>query len=371
MSDHRQLIVVANRLPVRNIQNRAGQRWATSPGGLVSAVAPLMRERPHASWVGWAGSAGQAPEPFTLDELKLHPVGLSRADLQLYYEGFSNSSIWPLYHDAIAEPEFHRTWWDAYVKVNRRFAEHVLALAQPDATVWIHDYQLQLVPGMLRQVMPELRIGFFLHVPFPAREIFLRLPWRSHIIRALLGADVIGFQTDVMAHNFRRAVPRVLENAGIEVDGHLITFGGRTIVTKTHPIGIDFQRFADAGQTTETSEAVDELRETLGHPHTVLLGVDRLDYTKGIDRRLRAYGELLDEDRLTADDTVLIQVAEPSRTNANGYADIRSAVEQVVGEINGKFGTMTRPAIHYLHRSHGFEELIALCERVTGKAFDI
>ena len=354
----RQFIVVANRLPVRSIQDTDGQRWVTSPGGLVSALAPVMTNRKNVSWVGWSGSAGRAPDPFVHDGIHLHPVELSRADLQLYYEGFANGTLWPLYHDAIAQPEFHRTWWDSYVKVNRRFADAIVELAEPDATVWIHDYQLQLVPGMLRQIMPDLRIGFFLHIPWPARELFLRLPWRAQIVRALLGADLIGFQTEVMAHNFRHVVPRVAE--GATIDGDVITFGDRTTVAKTHPIGIDYERFAGAADQPAVAELVETHRETLNHPKKVLLGVDRLDYTKGIERRLRAFGELLDEERLSAEDVVLIQIAEPSRTNVDGYAEIRTSVEQRVGEINGNFGTMSRPAVHYLHRSHSFEELIAL-----------
>jgi trehalose 6-phosphate synthase len=360
MSSDRQLIVVANRLPVRNVKDdEGGQQWVTSPGGLVSALAPVMANREKLSWVGWTGSAGRAPEPFVHDGMLLHPVSLSRADVQLYYEGFSNGTLWPLYHDSISEPEFHRTWWDAYVSVNRRFADAVLNLAESDATVWIHDYQLQLVPGMLRQVMPDMRIGFFFHIPWPARELFLRLPWRSQIVRGLLGADLIGFQTDVMSHNFRHVVPRVTD-APAHVENDVVTFGDRQVLARTHPIGIDFNRFSDAAGRPETDTAVTELRETLNNPRRVLLGVDRLDYTKGIERRLRAYGELLDEERLDADDVVLIQIAEPSRSNVNGYAAIRSRVEQLVGEINGTFGTMTRPAVHYSHRSHGFDELIAL-----------
>jgi trehalose 6-phosphate synthase len=360
MSSDRQLIVVANRLPVRNVNDDDGQRWVTSPGGLVSALAPVMADREKVSWVGWTGSAGRAPEPFMHDGMLLHPVSLSRADLQLYYEGFSNGTLWPLYHDSTSEPEFHRTWWDAYVSVNHRFAEAVVSLAEPNATVWIHDYQLQLVPGMLRQLRPDMKIGFFLHIPWPARELFLRLPWRSQIVRALLGADVIGFQTDVVAHNFRHVVPRVTDAEVNDVEQGLITFGGRRVLAKTHPIGIDYDRFAGAARQPETDAAVEELRQTLHNPRRVLLGVDRLDYTKGIERRLRAYGELLDEERLNADDVVLIQIAEPSRSNVNGYASIRAQVEQQVGEINGTFGTMTRPAVHYRHRSHGFEELIAM-----------
>ncbi len=358
MPDLHQLIVVANRLPVRNVSDRDGQRWVSSPGGLVSALAPVMTSRPNASWVGWSGAAGRAPDPFVHDDISLYPVELSRADVQLHYEGFSNGTLWPLYHDAIAEPEYHRTWWDAYVKVNRRFADAVLEIAEPDATVWVHDYQLQLVPGMLREALPDLRIGFFLHTPWPARELFLRLPWREQIVRGLLGSSLIGFQTEVMAHNFRHVVPRLVD--GSEITDDIVTVAGRPTVCKRHPIGIDVERFSAAATEPATSTAVEALRGKLHQPRTVLLGVDRLDYTKGIAQRLRAYGELLDEDRLSAEDTVLIQIAEPSRTNVNGYADIRSEVEQVVGEINGNYGTMIRPAVHYLHRSHDFDELIAL-----------
>jgi trehalose 6-phosphate synthase len=358
MSDQHQLIVVANRLPVRNVSDRDGQRWVTSPGGLVSALAPVMTSRPNASWVGWSGSAGRAPDPFVHDDISLHPVELSRADLQLYYEGFSNGTIWPLYHDGIGEPEYHRTWWDAYVKVNRRFADAVVEIAEPDATIWVHDYQLQLVPAMLRQALPDLHIGFFLHTPWPARELFLRLPWRQQIVKGLLGSSLIGFQTEVMAHNFRHVVPRLVEDA--EVVDETITAAGRTTVCKRDPIGIDVERFDGAARMPAAATAVEALREQLNQPRKVLLGVDRLDYTKGIAQRLRAYGELLDEDRISADDTILIQIAEPSRTNVNGYADIRAEVEQLVGEINGKYGTMTGPAVMYLHRSHDFDELIAL-----------
>lgn len=358
MSD-RQFIVVANRLPVRNVQGSNGREWVTSPGGLVSALAPVMSNRPNACWVGWSGAAGRKIEPFVHDDIALHPVELSRAEIQLYYEGFSNGTLWPLYHDAIAPPEFHRTWWDAYVQVNRRFAQAVLDIAEPNATVWVHDYQLQLVPGMLRDSMPDLRIGFFLHTPFPARELFLRLPWRTQIAQGLLGADLLGFQTEVTAHNFRHVLPRVVPDEVIVDDEH-ITYRDRSPVAMTHPIGIDYHRFADAAASPEADRAVAQLRSDLGEPRTVLLGVDRLDYTKGIERRLRAYGELLDEDSISAEDVVLIQIAEPSRSNVNGYAEIRSEVEQLVGEINGNFGTMTRPAVHYLHRSHSFEELIAL-----------
>ncbi|MEM6703653.1 MAG: trehalose-6-phosphate synthase [Acidobacteriota bacterium] len=360
MERNRQLIVVANRLPVRRVTERGQRRWVTSPGGLVSALAPVMANSPNALWIGWAGATGTAPEPFEHDGLQLHPVSLSRAEVQQYYEGFSNATLWPLYHDAIAAPEYHRTWWDDYVTVNRRFAETVVDRAEEGALVWVHDYQLQLVPGLLRELRPDLRIGFFLHIPFPAREIFLRLPWRTELVDALLGADLLGFQTEVMAHNFRHLVPRVTARDSVELRGETVLLGERSVETRTCPIGIDHTRFGDAALLEETTTEVEKLRQQLDQPRTVLLGVDRLDYTKGIERRLQAFGELLDEDRLSSDDVVLIQIAEPSRSNVNGYSEIRAAVERTVGEINGNFGSMTRPAIHYLHRSHDFRELTAL-----------
>jgi len=313
----------------------------TSPGGLVSALAPVMTQRESAVWVGWSGSSGEAPPPFEHDGLQLHPIALSRAELQQYYEGFSNASLWPLYHDSISIPEYHRTWWDSYVKVNQRFADEIASIADPNATIWIHDYQLQLVPQMLRRMLPDARIGFFLHIPFPARELFLRLPWRRQILEGLLGADLIGFQTNVMCHNFHHTVPRIIPDA--ITDDTTVAWNGHNTVALTMPIGVDYDRFANAAQSGTYAAEAAKIRETLGNPSTVMLGVDRLDYT-------------------SADDVVMLQVAEPSRSNVNGYDEIRTEVEQLVGQINGRFGTMARQAVQYLHRSHNFDELMALYE---------
>lgn len=353
----RQLIVVANRLPVRQVGDGDEQRYEMSPGGLVSGLTPVLATRPQTTWIGWIGEPGPAPPPFTHDTIDLLPVGLDERDITDYYEGFSNGTLWPLYHDAISPPDYHRHWWERYVDVNHRFAHAVLDVAEPDATVWIHDYQLQLVPGMLREARPDLRIGFFLHTPFPAREIFMRLPWRRQVAKGLLGADLIGFQTRTTAANFRNTVPRVCDASS---SGTTVTYGGRRVAVVHHPIGIDFDRFDRAAADREVTERADKVRETLGQPRTVLLGVDRLDYTKGIDRRLQAYRELLAEGRLDPETTVLVQIAEPSRSNVNYYAEIRHQVEQLVGEINGDHGSMGRPVIHYLHQGQPFEDLIAL-----------
>ncbi len=352
-----QLVVVANRLPVRAVGSGRNRTWQTSPGGLVSALAPVMADRPEAIWVGWTGSTGTEEQPFDHDGIRLHPVSLSRAEVQQFYEGFSNGTLWPLYHDAISQPEYHRIWWEAYVTVNQRYATAVADVADTGATVWVHDFQLQLVPALLRELRPDLRIGFFLHIPFPARELFLRLPWRTEIAEGLLGADLVGFQTKVAVHNFRYVLPRVTEAS---VQGSTITHADRRISAIHFPIGIDAERFVSASSRPIVAEKAAKVRSDLGDPLKVILGVDRLDYTKGIDRRLMAYNELLDEGRIDPDDTVMIQIAEPSRTNVLGYADIRHHVEQLVGEINGAFGSMGRPAVQYLHQSQNFEDLIAL-----------
>lgn len=351
------LVVVANRLPVRLVRSRSGNQWTTSPGGLVSALRPALQAEDGGSWVGWTGSAGIGVEPFDHDGMWLVPVPLSRPEIELFYEGFSNGTLWPLYHDAIAAPEFHRSWWESYVAVNRRFADRAAAVAAPGAVVWVHDYQLQLVPGMLRESRPDLRIGFFLHIPFPARELFLRLPWRRQIADGLLGADLIGFQTTVTAHNFRYVVPRVTEAT---VSGRTVLHRGRSIQVGTFPVGIDAPRYATGASSPATERRVAELRELLGHPEKVLLGIDRLDYTKGIEVRLRAFRELLEDGRVDGDRTVLVQIAEPSRGNVHGYSDIRGEVERLVGDINGSFSPLGQHVVHYLHQAVPFDEVVAL-----------
>lgn len=350
-------VVAANRLPVRRVWEGDTAKWVPSPGGLVSAMRPVMSGNPGAAWVGWPGVPGPGTDPFEVDGFQCHPVGVSQGELQLFYEGFSNATLWPLFHDALVPPEYHRTWWDAYRTVNQRYAATVAQLAAPGATVWIHDYHLLLVPGLLRAARPDLRIGFFLHIPFPARELYIRLPWRVEIIDGLLGADLIGMQTALGADNFCRAVNRI---TGAKTTGRVISLNGRTTQVGAFPIGIDVNRIdrlvADPGVEARAAE----IRESLGSPAAVLLGVDRLDYTKGIEVRLRAFRELLAEGRLSPDQCVLVQIAEPSRSQVTGYAEVRQAVEQMVGDVNGNFGVMGRPVVHYLHQSHPLEELVAM-----------
>ncbi|WP_152346837.1 alpha,alpha-trehalose-phosphate synthase (UDP-forming) [Brevibacterium sp. CFH 10365] len=354
-------VVVANRLPVDRDPADENHGWRTSPGGLVTAVAPVMKAQ-EGAWIGWTGVADEDFEPFTIDGMHLTPVTLTSEDVLRYYEGFSNATLWPLYHDVIVPPEYHRTWWDAYVQVNERFAHKVAEVAAESATVWIHDYQLQLVPLMVRRMRPDVAIGFFNHIPFPPYELFAQLPWRDEILRGLLGADLIGFQRPADAANFRRAVrgrlnfstkgSTVLVPAGEAVAAHVVR-------AEAFPISIDTPYLEELAKDPDIVERARQIREDVGNPKVVMLGVDRMDYTKGIRHRLKAYGELIAEGRLAVEDVVLIQIATPSRERLEQYKIIRHDVELAVGRINGEQVDVGSIPVRYLHHSYPRDEMTA------------
>jgi len=317
-----EFVVVANRLPVDLERGPDGSdNWKRSPGGLVTALEPVLRSH-HGAWVGWPGLADADAKPFEDDGLQLHPVTLTSEDVENYYEGFSNDTLWPLYHDVVAPPSYHRHWWQTYVRVNERFADAAAEVAAEGATVWVQDYQLQLVPGMLRERRPDLRIGFFLHIPFPPIELFIQLPWREQIVQGLLGADLVGFHTPGGARNFRTLATRMAGATSAGQGG--VAFRGRTVKLGAFPISIDFKALDDLSRTPEVIARAAEIRHELGDPRRLLLGVDRLDYTKGIDVRLRAFEELLGEDKVTPDDTVFLQIATPSRERVEHYVRLRA-----------------------------------------------
>jgi trehalose 6-phosphate synthase len=352
------LVVVANRLPVDRVEEPDGTTtWRPSPGGLVTALEPVLR-RQHGAWIGWPGGDVDDVAPFEQDGLTLVPIALSASEVEEYYEGFSNGTLWPLYHDVIVAPEFHREWWEAYVRVNRRFAERAADVAAENAVVWIHDYQLQLAPQMLREMRPDLRIGYFLHIPFPPTELFMQLPWRRAIVEGLLGADLVGFQVPANAANFARLVRSLTGNKTHRDKVNMPD--GRTVRTRAFPISIDAGGLVELSKSPETEARAKELRDEVGNPERVLLGVDRLDYTKGIRQRLRAFGELLADGELTVDDAVFIQVATPSRERVEQYRVLREEIERLVGNINGDYGRIGTPAINYMHTSFSRNEMAAL-----------
>lgn len=352
------LVIVANRLPVDRVTNPDGSvGWRRSPGGLVTAVEPVMRAN-DGIWIGWPGGTDADLEPFEDEGMKLVPISLSAEEIEEFYEGFANGTLWPLYHDVVAKPEFHREWWDAYVRVNRRFAEQASKCASENATVWVHDYQLQLVPQMLRELRPDLRIGFFLHIPFPPAELFQQLPWRRQLLEGLLGADLVGFQLQGAAQNFVRLVR---QRVGHKTHRDLVYLpDGRTVRAAAFPISIDSAGFEELARSEVVEKRAVEIREALGSPDRVFLGVDRLDYTKGIYARLRAFAELIAEGELDVDHAVFVQVATPSREEVEQYKILRDEIDRLVGRINGDLGRIGRPAISYLHASYPREEMAAL-----------
>src|ERR1700758_425862 len=358
-------VVVANRLPV-DLERLpdGGTTWKRSPGGLVTALEPLLR-RHRGAWIGWPGVPDTDVEPFVEDELHMRPVRLSTEDIAEYYEGFSNATLWPLYHDVIVKPIYHREWWDRYVDVNRRFAEAASRAAAKNATVWVQDYQLKLVPRMLRELRPDLTIGFFLHIPFPPIELFMQLPWLTEIIEGLLGADLVGFQLPGGAQNFlylsRQLIGANTSRGSVGVRSRLgeVELGSRTVRVGAFPISIDAAALDHAARNRDVRRRAREIRSELGNPRKILLGVDRLDYTKGIDVRLKAFSELLAEGRAKPDDTVLIQLATPSRERVESYQILRNDIEREVGHINGEYAEVGHPVVHYLHRPVPREELVA------------
>ncbi|WP_344129107.1 trehalose-6-phosphate synthase [Luedemannella flava] len=352
------LVVVANRLPVDETVAPDGVReWRRSPGGLVSALHPSLAHT-QATWVGWTGALDAAPELPDLAGVRLRAVPLSKVDFEEYYEGFANSTLWPLYHDATEQPVYHRRWWESYQRVNRRFAEAAAEAAPPNATVWIHDYHLQLVPAMLRGLRPDVRIGFFMHIPFPPAELFMQLPRRNDLLYGLLGADLVGFQDQYGARNFTQLASRVL---GLPVRHPEIEVNGRVVRVGAFPNSIDMADMEALARRDEVVKRAAQIREDLGNPEKIILGVDRLDYTKGIEQRLKAYRELLSDGRVKVQDTVMVQVAVPSRERVAHYRILRDRVEREVGRINGEFGRVGVAAIHYLiNQSFDRTELAAL-----------
>jgi len=349
------LVVVANRLPGTRVGEGAEARWEQSTGGLVTALVPILKGR-HGAWIGWTGEAGKSEGDFEHDGMSMRTVSMTEAEVETYYNGFSNRTLWPLYHDAIRAPEFDHSWWWPYVTVNERFAKCAAEAAGPGDTVWVHDYHLQLVPSMLRKLRPDLRIGVFMHIPFPPEELFSWLPWRREVLEGLLGADLIGFQIASDARNFSRAARMYTEAEGTDTT---LEFGGRRVKVNAYPISIDMEWFESRARDPVVRGEAQTIRKQIGAGRKILLSIDRLDYTKGVDHRLVAYELMLRRKQATIDDCVLVQIAAPSRETIFEYAEQRTKIEQIVGRINGEFSVPGRVAVHYFRRAFTREELMA------------
>lgn len=350
------LVIAANTLPVRLVRAGQDEHWETSPGGLVSALAPIARSE-RGAWIGWTGETDRERAPFEHDGVFNVPVRISAAQVEGSYEGVCNRTIWPLYHHVVRPPEYHRRWWRRYVEVNERFADLAADIAAPGALVWIHDYHLQLVPAMLRRRRNDVHIGYFLHIPFPPEDLFTQLPWRDDVLEGLLGADVIGFQTRANAQNFRRVANRL---PTVQRKRRSVSVNGRSVLVDAYPISIDTAYYASVASDPKVVQQAQRFKARLGERRRVFLGVDRLDYTKGIDVRLNAFQQLIANRPETVTDSVFVQVAVPSRERIADYQEIRRHVEELVGQINGQYAQVGTALVHYLHRPLPFEELIAI-----------
>ena len=354
------LLIVANRLPITVQSTDHGVELERSSGGLATG---LLRphEQSEGLWIGWSGAPGQlTPEQQEaldreLAAQRLIAVPLSADQVTRYYEGFCNGVLWPLFHYLLDQIPLQGSDWDAYVEVNQRFAEAVAAQYRKDDLVWVHDYQLLLLPGLLRRRLPEARIGFFLHIPFPSEELFRTLPARARLLEGILGADLVGFHTPTYLRHFSTALTDIL---GLTVDIDRVQLPGREVRLGVFPMGVDSASF----ETLARDPAVEAEAEALRGDGSVrmLVGVDRLDYTKGIPRRLLAYERMLQTHPDLKEKVRLVQVAVPSRTGVEAYQDFRSLVDGLVGRINGAFGTARWVPVHYIFRALSASDLVAL-----------
>jgi trehalose 6-phosphate synthase len=345
---------VAHRLPVCRVGGNGSARFAPSPGGVASALSAALRPYGRSGWVGWDGTADGPSYLCERDDRLLAAVPLTRAELELHYGDFANGCLWPLYHGGLRPLVLKRAAWEHHVRVCRRFAEAAASLAAPGGSIWVHDYQLQLVPSTLRALRADLRIGFFLHVPFPDPQQFVELPWRQEVVAGILGADLVGFQTERYLDRFCRAAELIGEAQRVSAT-QLRSRAGHVVRVGVFPISVDAQRFAEQARHSVTQDRVKTLRAEL-QGRRVLLGVDRLDYTKGLDVRLAACERLLAQGTLRPREHVLVQVAVPTRENHPHYAALRLEIESQAARIRRRHGSALRLMLGQVD----FAELVAL-----------
>src|SRR5579864_3346477 len=363
LRENARLLVVSNRLPLT--LQRTEQGWATarSSGGLASAMDPFLRKG-GGEWIGWAGDAQEQDNPERrailaewAEKERCFAVDLPGDVAAGFYEGYANQTLWPVFHNFPSQLRFDAKSWEAYVEANRIFCKAVIDRYRPNDLIWVHDYHLMLLPLMLRDKLPDAAIGFFLHIPFPSSEIFPVLPRREELLEGLLGADLLAFQTHGHLQQFRATLLRVL---GMESKIAQVAVGSRPVRLEALPIGIAPEEYANLLQNDETTAQQYSEWVARYSGRKVLLAVDRLDYTKGVPERLRAYEDLIRSSPELKEKVILIQIAVPSREAINTYQDLRTDVNRLVGEINGKLGTPEWTPLVYINRSIERTELVGL-----------
>jgi alpha,alpha-trehalose-phosphate synthase [UDP-forming] len=360
--------VVSNRLPRIMSRSRSGE-WIARPasGGLVRALSPILR-RTGGRWIGWAGGTEAVPlsalnsvEDGHEHSCAYAAVHLQPTDIHRYYEGFANSTLWPLFHGFTSRTQFIRANWEGYLEANHKFNDVCADHFRDGEVVWVHDYHLIPLASMLRRRMPTSRIGFFLHIPFPTVRDFAKLPWKTEILDFLLAYDLVGLQTNRDRDRLLACVER------FETRAHHSTHGGRTVIglhgrataIGAFPIGVDFADLSSRAQSAEVETGVTKLRNHL-NGRKLVLGVDRLDYSKGLLKRLESFDRLLQDNEELRNDTVMIQLVVPSRDRLPDYAKLRIRLEELVGRIIGRYARPMHCPLQYIYGSVSLDELLAL-----------
>lgn len=351
-------IIVSNRLPVKIKRTENEITFESSEGGLATGLGTVYKEGDNI-WIGWPGLCVEEGEEqrveTELQKERMLPVYLTETEIKEYYEGFSNETLWPTFHYFSQFAVYEQSYWEAYHRVNQKFCEQIVKIANPDDTIWIHDYQLLLLPSMVRESLPDATIGFFQHIPFPSYEVFRLLPWRKQILQGLLGADLIGFHT---YDDVRHFVSSVIHLVGLPASHGIIETGNRSVMVDAFPMGIDYDKYAQAANSEQVAGIVQEFEEALRH-RKVILSIDRLDYSKGIPQRLRAFEIFLKQYPEFHEQATLIMIVVPSRDQVEKYKELKVEVDELVGRINGLYRTLSWAPVQYYYHSFPFEELSA------------
>jgi trehalose 6-phosphate synthase/phosphatase len=354
-------IIVSNRLPVKVTEHDGKYTSSASEGGLATGLGSIYKDGENL-WIGWPGldvvdEVAQKTITLELKELSLLPVFLTQQEINEYYEGFSNEVLWPVFHYyASTYANYKLSNWEYYQTVNAKFCEVVLQVIEPGDTVWVHDYQLLLLPGLIRAKQPEISIGFFLHIPFPSFEMFRLIPWRSELLNGMLGADLLGFHTFDDARHFINATTRILP---VRSASNVVSVNDRSVVVESFPMGIDSRKYEELTRDDKVKEQIDLLKSNFKGVKMVL-SVDRLDYSKGVLQRLQAFELLLQTHPEYIEKVSLYMIVVPSRDSVPQYKELKDQIDKKVGNINGLYRTMDWSPIHYYYRSFPLETLSAL-----------
>ncbi len=353
------ILIVSNRLPVKVMEKNGNYTFAVSEGGLATGLNSIFKKG-NSVWVGWPG-ADVPPQDeqrveADLQKQNLLPVFLSKEEIKEFYEGFSNEILWPVFHYMPTYANYQISYWEYYQSVNRKFCAAIAGIAQPGDTIWVHDYQLLLLPTLLRKELPNVTLGFFQHIPFPAYELFRLLPWRSELLNGLLGADLLGFHTYDDAHHFLESVSRILQVSHFT---SVLRCNDRSIVVESFPMGIDSGKFEELVTDDTVKENIEQLHENFPGLR-IVLSIDRLDYSKGILQRLQAFDLFLETFPDYQQIVSLYMIVVPSRDKVQQYKDLRDEIDKLVGNINSRYRTNNWSPIHYFYRSFTLEELSAL-----------